>query len=139
MRAIAAALAIGLALVSPAVGTAQEQEIVVERQVKGSAGRDIRIGVYVNMGQDCRSGPLPIIRLETAPANGRVTVKRGKLGLTNNASCLATEVPGSVAFYRSKPDFSGVDEVTLEIKQEGGRLVRQKIKIQIEAAGMKSI
>lgn len=138
MRAFALVLAAGLALAVPCTATAQEI-VTIERQLKGQAGRDIRIGVYVNLGQDCRPGPLPIIRLETAPANGKVTVKRGKLRVNNHADCLAAEVPGYAAFYRSKPDFSGVDEIMLEITQEGRKPILQKIKIQIEAAGAQNI
>jgi hypothetical protein len=32
---------------------------------------------------------------------------------TNYKQCLALEVPGFVAFYKSKPDFAGVDSATI--------------------------
>ena len=138
MRSCATILALGLTLTLPVTATAQETA-TIERQFKGQAGRDIRIGVYVNMGQDCQSGPLPIIRLKAAPANGKVTVKRAKLQMNNQANCLATKVPGYAAFYRSRPNFSGMDEVTLDIKNADGKSIRHKIKIQVEAAGQRDI
>jgi hypothetical protein len=43
------------------------------------AGKDVRVGVYVNVQDDCTSGPLPTIRLSTPAAHGRVTVKKAKV------------------------------------------------------------
>lgn len=117
-----------LALCSPA---ALAQEQVVERAARGQAAKDIRVGVYVNVQQDCSSGTLPAIRLMTPPVNGTVNIKRGKVSATNYKQCLALEVPGFVAFYKSKPDFSGVDTVTLEVKYPGGRTEIQKIKVTV--------
>lgn len=119
---------IPLALCSPA---ALAQEQAVERAARGLAAKDIRIGVYVNVQQDCSSGTLPAIRLVTPPVNGTVNIKRGKVSATNYKQCLALEVPGFVAFYKSKPDFSGVDTVTLEVKYPAGRTEIQKIKVTV--------
>ncbi|QUS42351.1 hypothetical protein RPMA_10260 [Tardiphaga alba] len=117
-----------LALALPA---ALAQEQVVERAAKGVAAKDIRVGVYLNVQQDCSSGTLPAIRLLSPPANGTVNIKRGKVSATNYKQCLALEVPGFVAFYKSKPDFSGTDTVTLEVKYPGGRTEIQKIKVTV--------
>ena len=35
---------------------------------------------------------------------------------TNYKQCLALDVPGYVAFYKSQPDFSGNDVFVLEVK-----------------------
>jgi len=42
--------------------------------------------------------------------------------------CLALEVPGLVAFYQSRSDFTGTDNLTLEVKFPGGRTEIQKIR-----------
>lgn len=103
----------------------------VERAAKGLSAKPIRIGVYLNVQPDCTSGPLPAIRLLDPPANGTVDVKRAKVNATNYKQCLALEVPGFVAFYRSKPDFSGIDAVTIEVKYPGGRTEIQHIKVTV--------
>ncbi|TXH80568.1 MAG: hypothetical protein E6Q77_10275 [Rhizobium sp.] len=103
----------------------------VERTAKGLSAKPIRVGVYLNVQPDCSSGTLPTIRLLSPPANGTVDVKRGKVTATNYKQCLALEVPGYVAFYKSKPDFIGVDVVTLEVKYPNGRTEVQKISVTV--------
>src|SRR5262249_16575055 len=107
----------------------------VERRVKALPNRDTQIGLYVNVKPDCTSGPLPTIRLASPPASGKVVVKSGKVKATNYKSCLALEVPGSVAFYKSPPDFLGDDVLMLEIKYPGGRTEIQKITVNVTGAG----
>jgi len=94
-----------IVLASCAVAHAQ----VVERNAKGPANKDIRVGLYVNVQPDCTSGPLPTIRLATPPQNGKVTVKQGRVKATNYKQCLALEVPAYIALYRSSAGFSGAD------------------------------
>jgi hypothetical protein len=103
----------------------------VNRAANGPTGTDIRIGVYVNVQPDCTSGPLPSIRLISGPESGKVVVKRGKVTATNYRQCLAMEVPAFIAVYRSRPDFTGVDVLTLEVKFAGGRTEQQRISITV--------
>ena len=42
-------------------------------------------------------------------AHGGTTVKKARVSATNYKQCLALEVTGYVAFYRSQSDFSGND------------------------------
>ena len=58
-------------------------------------------------------------------------VKRAKVQATNYRQCLALDVPGYVAFYQSRPGFSGSDRVTLEIKHPDGRIEIQKITVTV--------
>lgn len=122
-------------LVSVSDGTspllAQMQPQVVERSAKGQAAKDIQVGVYLNVQPDCSSGTLPALRLVGAPANGAVSIKRGKVTATNYKQCLALEVPGFIAFYRSKPDFSGTDIIMIEVKYPGGRTEIQRISVTV--------
>lgn len=104
---------------------------VVERIAKGQPGKDVRIGVYINLEPDCTSGPLPAVRVISKPSHGTVTIKRGRISGTNYKHCVATEVPGRVAFYRSQPGFSGVDVVTIEVRYPGVRAETQRIRILI--------
>jgi hypothetical protein len=104
---------------------------VVERTAKGLPGKDVRIGLYINLEPDCTSGPLPVIRLIAKPAHGTVTIKRGKISGTNYKHCLALEVPGLVAFYRAKPDFLGVDVMMIEVRYRGMRTEVQRISVTV--------
>ena len=110
--------AIAILCLSGVVADAQTDRL--EREVKAAAGHDVRVGIYTNIRPDCTSGPLPAIRLVTAPAHGAVSVKRGTLKATNLKQCLGIEVPAFVAFYRAAGDFNGADEFDLEIAFAGG-------------------
>ncbi|MFD2185049.1 hypothetical protein [Rhodoplanes azumiensis] len=88
----------------------------VTRRAKGPPGKDIRIAVYVNVKPDCSSGPMPTIRLVGAPAHGTVTLRKATIKATNVRECLALEVPGFIALYRSRPGFAGADSVSLEVR-----------------------
>ena len=118
---------VALLLVSTSVSYAQS----VVRQARGEPGKDIRVGVYINVKQDCSSGPLPTIRLIDKPANGTVTVKSARINAKNYKQCLALTVPGYVAFYKSEPTFNGVDTFSIEIKFPEGRTTTQKLNVTI--------
>jgi hypothetical protein len=110
------------------------QSASVARDVKALPGRDVRVGIYTAIRPDCTSGPLPAIRLATAPAHGSVTVKRAMLKATNIKQCLAIDVPAFVAFYHSVADFSGADEFQLEITFAGGRKEIQDFHVSVGTA-----
>ena len=122
------ALALAI-IVAGASSTALGQ--TVTRAARGEPGKDIRVGVYVNVKQDCSSGPLPTIRLVDKPANGTVTVKSAKINAKNYKQCLAAEVPGYVAFYKSEPTFNGIDSFSIEIKYPEGRTETQKLNVTV--------
>lgn len=131
-RGTAIAFAATALLLASSVAQIRAQDAqTVERTAKGLPAKPIRVGVYLNVQPDCSSGILPTIRLLTPPANGTVEVKRGKVTATNYKQCLALEVPGYVAFYKSKTDFIGVDVVTLEVKYPNGRTEVQKISVTV--------
>ena len=106
----------------------------MERHFKGAVGNDIRVGVYLNVKPDCTSGPLPTIRLIGEPAHGKITIKKANVNATNYKQCLALEVPGYVAYYRSSPDFFGTDNLTLEVKFPNGRTEIQKISVTVASS-----
>src|ERR1700692_3903045 len=103
----------------------------VERDVKVLPGRDARVGVYTSIRPDCTSGPLPAIRLASAPAHGVVSVKRATLKATNVKQCLAIEVPAFVAFYRATQNYIGADDFDLEITFATGRKQIQHIRVPV--------
>jgi hypothetical protein len=128
-------LALGVAALTGWMGVATAQTRTVERSVQAVPNKDTRIGVYLNVKPDCTSGPLPTIRLAIPPASGKVVVKSAKVKGTNYKACLALEVPGYVAFYKSPPDFLGDDVLTIEVKYPGGRTELQKITVKVVGVG----
>lgn len=107
------------------------EETAVHSAVRGASGKDIRIGVYVNVLTNCSSGALPSIQMTSPPANGTATVKRAKVSLTNYKNCMALEVPAFIGIYRSKPDFAGNDRLTLTVSYPNGRVETQQIDITV--------
>ena len=110
------------------------QPSTVESEVKARAGRDTRLQVFLNVRPDCTSGPLPTVRLVTPPANGTVTVRRGKLGATNIKQCLAMEVPALVAIYRSPADFEGSVTIVLEVRPFEGAPQLRRFTVNVSRA-----
>jgi hypothetical protein len=129
-------LVVGMAVAVGGLGAAaMAQTRLVERSVKALPNKDTQIGVYLNVLPDCTSGTLPTIRLASPPASGKVIVKTAKVKATNYKACLALEVPGYVAFYKSPPEFLGDDVLTIEIKYSGGRIEVQKITVNVVGTG----
>jgi len=117
----------------PALALAQ-QTPTVERQVNGKPDTNINAGIFTSVRPDCTAGPLPVIRLVTPPAHGKVTVQQGRLRATNLKQCLGVEVPAFVAIYRSAKDFNGQDNFILEVKGANGKAQFQRITVTVTGA-----
>jgi hypothetical protein len=130
-RRLAFAAALFLGIGAPA---ALAQGDMIERQLKAEPGRDLRFAIFTDIKPDCTSGPLPTIRLATAPAHGVVTVKRATLKATNIKQCLAIDVPAFVALYRAAADFSGPDGFELDIVMPDGRKRRERVEVIVTPA-----
>jgi hypothetical protein len=107
----------------------QAKEQTIERQVKGKPDTNINAGIFTTLRRDCTAGPLPVVRLVTPPAHGKVTVKQGRLRATNLKQCLGTDLPAFIAIYRSAQDFVGQDLFTLEVIGAGGKAQLQRIVV----------
>jgi hypothetical protein len=116
---------------SPPAGGQTASPRNVERKTTGRPATDIRVGVFINVKNDCTSGPLPTIRLAEPPTRGKVQVKSGKISAKNYKTCLTLEVPAHIAFYRSDAGFSGNDVFTLEVRYPEGRVEIQKITVNV--------
>jgi len=116
-------------LVLPAIALGQAQTI--ERQVKGKPDTNINAGIFTTIRRDCTAGPLPVVRLVTPPAHGKVTVKQGRLRATNLKQCLGTDLPAFIAIYRSAQDFVGQDLFTIEVIGAEGKSQIQRITVTI--------
>ncbi len=129
MKKVGWSISTAVVVGSSALAFAQVQ--TVNRVANGQPDTDIRVGVYANVRPDCTSGPLPSIQLTSPPEHGKVTVKRAKITVTNYKHCLAMQVPGFSVFYRSRPDFAGVDILMVEVKFPGGRTELQRISVTV--------
>ncbi len=130
MKSIGLAPTLFLGLMAAAVA----QDAIVQKDIKGKSGQDIRIAVFANVLPDCTGGPLPTVRLVTPPAHGTVIVKKAKLNATNVKQCLSLEVPALVAFYKSAGDYAGGDVAVLEIKPPQGAAQLQRYSITVSPA-----
>jgi hypothetical protein len=134
-RGVAGMAALGMGVTgllgASSISARAQEPTTVERTAKGATAKSIEVGLYLNVKPDCTTGTLPAIRLVEAPANGTVIIKQAKVRATNYKQCLALEVPGFIAFYQSKPDFSGVDKVVIEVKYPEGRTELQRITVNV--------
>jgi hypothetical protein len=121
------------------VDSACAQANLIEREIKASPGRDVRVAIYTSIRPDCTSGPLPAIRLASPPAHGMVSVKRAAFKGTNFKQCLAIDVPALVAFYRAAQDFGGADEFEFEVTFSGGRKQLEHFRVSRDASGGQGI
>jgi hypothetical protein len=106
------------------VSAADAQTSPLDREVKATPGREVRVGIYTSMRTDCTADPLPAIRLTVAPEHGAVTVRRATLKATNNFQPL-------VAFYRPKPDSANDDRFEPEVSFADGRKQIQRFRVII--------
>ena len=116
---------------------AMAQTPTIERQVNGKPDTNINAGLFASVRPDCTAGPLPVIRLVTPPAHGKVTVQQGRLRATNLKQCLSVEVPAFTAIYRSAKGFNGQDNFLLEVTGPNGKAQFQRITVTVtgESAG----
>ncbi len=129
MRASGWALAAVVLLCAATAGYAQTSSL--DREVKATRGREVRVGIYTSMRPDCTAGPLPAIRLSVVPEHGTVSVRRAMLKATNLKQCLAIELPALVAFYRPKADPTNDDRFELEVSFAAGRKQIQRFHVTI--------
>ena len=126
-------LPISILLAVPPIAFGQEP--TVERQFKGKPDTNINVGFFTSIKPDCTAGPLPVIRLITPPAHGKVTVTRGRLQATNLKQCLGADLPVFVALYRSAPDYIGQDTFTIEVVGVNGKKQIQQVTVTLMKTG----
>ena len=133
--ALSAAVCVaGAVAMAALLGPAFAESRTTEKSARAQSGKDVRIGVYINVQPDCTSGPLPAIKLSEAPANGTVAVRKATVSATNYKKCLALQVPAFVAIYRSRANFSGMDSLELEVRYPNGLMEIQKFQITVDSS-----
>lgn len=123
------ALALG-AFVAASPSLAQT---TVTRSETTTSGKVVRLLIAPNLKLDCTNGPLPEIKVTSAPKNGSLITKAGKLKTPPRFRCPNKDAAAQAVFYQSRADFTGADSVTLEIKTPDGTLQSHDIRITVEA------
>ncbi len=125
----AAALACTLILSASA---ALAQTNSAHRSADVVAGKSHRLGVYGNVQKDCTSGPLPTVRVVTAPKHGELNVRSGKLKAGRISRCPKLEATAQGIFYKANATYKGIDEVSYEVKSASGKLESHTVRITVK-------
>ena len=95
------------------------------------AGKSHRLGVYGNVQKDCTSGPLPTVRVVTAPKHGELNVRSGKLKPGRISRCPKLEATAQGVFYKANPTYKGADEVSYEVRPASGKVESHTVRIMV--------
>jgi hypothetical protein len=114
-------------LVLAAPAAAQEK---LFRNVDAQPGKQLRLAVAANVGQDCKPGKPVEIKVLTPPKNGSLAVRSGETPAGRLKRCPDLKVPVQGVFYVAKAGFSGTDEVSFEISRDG-KVQTQVVRITV--------
>lgn len=131
IRSTAALVAI-VALTVPALA-----QTTVTRSETVASGKTVRLAIVPNLKKDCSAGPMPEIRVSGAPKNGSLVTKVGKIKTPASYRCPNKDAAVQAVFYESKANFTGDDEVVVDIKNSDGQVQTQTIKITVGSAAAK--
>lgn len=149
MRNIVALLTASLALmlvIGPGAAVAQDSKKtkadigrpIPETNINSDAftGNEIRIAAMQYVNADCTSGPLPLLRIVKAPQNGdirqeEVTMPVDRKEGDRRASCNGKPVQAVGVFYKSKAEFTGKDNVVIDVDFKSGTVRRFNYKITV--------
>ena len=129
----AATRAVVLAAALGAAGTAAAQTTVTRSETVQS-GKQVRLVISPNLKKDCSSGPMPEIKVTTAPKFGSLITRSGKLKTPASFRCPNKDAEVQAIFYQPKPGYTGPDAVLVEVKSADGDISKQDIRITVEAS-----
>ncbi|WP_052003608.1 hypothetical protein [Microvirga sp. BSC39] len=134
VKSLVVAAAVGAGTLTVPDGVAWAQSNSAFRSAEVAAGKQERLGVYGNVGKDCTSGPLPTIRVLTAPKNGELNVRSGKLKAGRITRCPKLEATAQGIFYKAKTAYKGTDEVAYEVRSASGKVESHTVRITVKDA-----
>lgn len=134
VKSLVVAAAVGAGALAVPHGAAWAQSNSAFRSAEVIAGKQERLGVYGNVQKDCTPGPLPTIRVVTAPKNGELNVRSGKLKAGRISRCPKLEATAQGIFYKANPTFKGTDEVAYEVRSASGKVESHTVKITVKDA-----
>ena len=106
--------------------TGPAQQRVVRSVLKGNEAR-IAAPNYLNA--DCSSGPLPDLRIISAPKNGayrteETSVPAERPAGNSRAACNGKSVNAVAIYYKPKDEFAGDDEMVVDVDFKNGTVRR---------------
>jgi hypothetical protein len=108
-------LAISAALAAPAASEPAPEPLMAV------AGEPVALAVESTLGKDCMARETARTRVLVPPKHGAVSLHEGRLR-QQGGPCPAA--PGYVLLYVAEPEFSGLDDVTIEVTDDGMVTVR---------------
>lgn len=123
LAVLAGALA---ALAGPAAA-----QTTVTRAVTVQTGKTVRLAIAPNLKRDCSTGPMPEVKITTAPKNGSLITRAGKLTTPAKYRCPSKEAGVQGVFYQPNAGFTGADEVAFVIKTTDGATDAITVKITV--------
>jgi hypothetical protein len=99
-------------------------------------GVDSRIAAMNFVNMDCSSGPLPEVRIVTAPGSGELRLEPIKYAVSRDKKnsrfhCNGKTVDAVGVFYKSKENFVGLDKLVLDVDFKAGTVKRFVYMIDI--------
>ena len=129
-----ATLVVALGIVSAAGLVPAAAQTSVASRASAASGKAVRLAVAPSLKRDCSVGPLPEIRITSAPKNGSLITRSGKLRTPGGYRCPNRETEVQAIFYQSNPRYTGADEAVFEIKTSDGVVEKRTVQITVGGA-----
>ena len=85
------------------------------RELRTAPGVPLVLGVETSSRPDCTLGRTPQTRVIVPPQHGTATLRQARVRAKGDR---CPGAPGYMVIYRSDPDFTGVDDLTLQVRRE---------------------
>jgi hypothetical protein len=98
------------------------------------SGSEVRIAAMNFVNADCSSGPTPDLRIVTTPLNGEIRQEEITMPVSRppgdpRSTCNGKPVSAVAVFYKSKAEFTGKDNVVIDVDYKTGLVKRFSYQI----------
>lgn len=101
------------------------------RSVTAPSGRTTRLAVVPNLDKQCKPGQLGTLKVVTAPKNGSLIMRTGKVRTPGTYRCPNLDATIQALFYRPHDRYAGADEIVLETKLPDGNPQTVTVRITV--------
>lgn len=129
-------LAVALFAASGALAQGADNPDSVKPQVSVAAGKPVQIAVLNPLKRNCSPGAAPTLRVPGLPKHGRVIATTAEIATGKKNRCPDRKVSGQVVVYQANANYSGVDEVQIEVETSEGEVRRATIRVEVTQAGL---
>ena len=107
----------------------------VKSPVSVAPGKAVQIAVLNPLKRDCSPGAAPALRVPGLPQHGRVIATTASIATGKKNRCPDQKVSGQVVVYQANANYSGPDEVRIEVETAEGEVRRATIRIDVTPSG----